>query len=95
MLDAHTAYLSSDAPVVTPFATTFEIDEVLAYDVRVLRRWVADRGIGTLEIKKRAIDVDPAELRRRLKPKGRASATLILARTTAGTVAIAAHRLGR
>ena len=70
LLDRHTAYLSADEPVDTVYATTFEVDEVLPYDVKVLRRWVADRGVGTLEIKKRAIDVDPAALRRKLRPKG-------------------------
>lgn len=95
LLDRHTAYLSADEPVDTVYATTFEVDEVLPYDVKVLRRWVADRGVGTLEIKKRAIDVDPAELRRKLRPKGPGAATLILARTLAGTVAIAARRVGR
>ena len=94
LLDPHTAYLSSDEPIDSPFGTTFEVDEVLPFDVRVLRRWVADRGVGTLEIKKRAIDVDPAALRKQLKPKGRAAATIILARTVEGTKALIAHRIG-
>ena len=66
---------------------------MLDYDVRALRAWVRANRVGTLEIKKRAIDVDPAELRRRLKPSGRASATVILARTNDGTRAIVARRL--
>ncbi|SHI97098.1 hypothetical protein SAMN02745244_01452 [Tessaracoccus bendigoensis DSM 12906] len=93
LLDPHTAYLSSDEPVDSPFATTFKVLDVLGFDVRALRRYVAEHGIGTLEIKKRAIDVDPALLRRQLKPRGRGSATIILARTLMGTRAVIAARI--
>ena len=92
LLDSHIAYLSSDEPLASPLATCFAVREVLDYDKKTLRRWVAERGIGTLEIKKRGIDVDPAALRRELKPKGKASATLVLARTVAGTKAIVVER---
>lgn len=88
------AYLSSGESLPTPFATCFAVREVLPYDEKVLRGWVRREGIGSLEIKKRGIDVDPADLRRRLRPKGRATATLILTPTTAGAVAIVADRLG-
>ncbi len=95
LLDPHIAYLSADEPLVSPLATCFEVREVQDFDRRRLRRWVAERGIGTLEIKKRGIDVDPAALRRELKPKGRASATLVLARTVEGTKAIVVERSGQ
>lgn len=47
----------------------------LPYDERGLRRWVQEQGVGILEIKVRGIDVDPAVLRKKLKPAGKASAT--------------------
>ncbi|MEO7589311.1 MAG: class I SAM-dependent methyltransferase [Arachnia sp.] len=93
LLDEHTAYLSSDDPVDTPLADCFEVVDVLDYDVAALRRYVAQHRIGTLEIKKRAIDVDPAALRRQLRPKGSAAATLILVRTPHGARAVVARRL--
>ena len=92
VLDPHVAYLSSDAPIRTPWATCFEVVDVLDYSVRALRGYVREHGIGTLEIKKRAVDVDPAALRRELKPQGSAAATVILARTLGGTKAIVARR---
>lgn len=92
LLDPHVAYLSSDEPVESPWATRFEVRDVLDYSVGALRSFVRERGIGTLEIKKRAVDVDPAALRRQLKPKGAAAATIILARTVEGTKAIVAAR---
>ena len=92
LLDAHTAYLSSDEPSRSPYATCFEVLEVLDFDVRALRRRLAELGVGSVEIKLRALDVDPAALRPQLKLTGRGSATVILARTTEGTRAVIARR---
>ena len=47
---------------------------------RALSRALRERGIGTLEIKKRGVDVDPAALRTKLKLRGDAAATLVLTR---------------
>ncbi len=93
LLDAHTAYLGADRPIATPYATCFAVREVLDYDVRTMKAWVRGNRIGTLEIKKRGLDIDPAQLRTRLKPKGPGVATLILARTLDGARAIVAERL--
>lgn len=93
LLDEHTAYLSADEPVVTPLAACFEVVEVLDYDIAVLRSYVSQHRIGTLEIKKRAIDIDPAALRKQLRPQGKQHATLILVRTPQGARALVAHRL--
>ena len=86
-------YLFADAYGETPFATGFEVLDELPFDERVLRRWVADQGIGAIEIKVRGLDVDPAALRRRLKPKGRASATLVLTPTTVGARTLVVRRI--
>lgn len=86
------AWFSSDTSVDTPFATRFRVVESLPYDVRALKKLVAAKGIGTLEIKKRGVDVDPAELRRKLSPKGDAAATLILTRVAGRHTAILAER---
>ncbi|MGC3995876.1 MAG: hypothetical protein QM779_17470 [Propionicimonas sp.] len=86
------AYLFTDSPVRTPFATTFEVLDVLPADDRALRAWVRESGVGILEIKVRGLDVDPAVLRRRLKPRGPASATLVLTPTAEGARALVARR---
>lgn len=95
LLESHTAYLSADEPVITPLADCFEVVEVLDYDVSTLRTYVAQHRIGTLEIKKRALDVDPAALRKQLRPRGPHQATIILARTPRGAKAVVARRLPR
>lgn len=92
MLSDRIAWLSSDTAVDTPFATRFRVTESLPYDVKTLRKLIAARGIGTLEIKKRGVDVDPAELRKKLSPKGPASATLILTRVAGRHMALLAER---
>lgn len=87
------AYLIAPWHMPTPFATVFAVREVLPFDVKVLRAWVRDRGVGTLEIKKRGIDLDPAALRRTLKPKGKASATLVVTPTPAGARVLVCSRV--
>lgn len=87
------AYLTSDKLVHTPLATAFEIQQVLPHDERTLRAWAREAGIGTLEIKLRSLDVDPAVLRRRLKLAGPNAATVVLTPTQDGTRALVAARL--
>ena len=88
------AYLVAARHTVTPFATAFEVLDVLDAGEKSLRAWVRGQGIGTLEIKKRGLEVDPAALRRRLKPSGSASATIVLTPTPAGARALVVRRLG-
>ena len=86
------AYLSSSRLVGTPWAEVFRVDEVLPYSEKWLRAWVRERRVGVLEIKKRGVDADPAELRKRLKPQGPNMATLVLTPTASGAVALVVTR---
>jgi hypothetical protein len=72
----------------------FEVQDVLPFDVKRLKRHLRERGIGRLEVKKRGVDVDPEIVRRRLQGKGDSAATLILARLRKQVRAILARRLG-
>ncbi len=92
MLSHDIAYLTADARVDTPFASRFRVLDTFPLDVKKLRREVAARGIGILEIKKRGVDIDPALLRTQLSPKGDASATLILTRVGGKRVALLTQR---
>jgi hypothetical protein len=91
--DTGIAYLFADKFTKTEFAASFEVLESMPFDERALRAWVRANGIGVLEIKCRGIEVDPAVLRRRLKPKGNAAATLVLTPCPSGARALAVHRL--
>ena len=94
LLDRQLAYLTGDALVRSPFATAFAVQEQLPYRPKVLRRWVVEHGIGTLEIKKRGVEVDPARLRVQLRLAGPHQATMIISRTPHGAVAVIASRVG-
>lgn len=93
LLDPQIAYLTSDQRVESPWWTGFEVLEQLPYHERALRAWGMRAGIGTVEIKVRGLDVDPAALRHRLRPSGLNSATLVLTRTPSGARALVCQRL--
>ena len=93
MLDSSIAYLTADSAVATPFAACFRVVESFPLDQRSLKREIAARGIGTLEIKKRGVDIDPATFRTALAPKGDASATLILTRLAGKRRALLVERV--
>jgi len=93
MLSEGLAYLTAATLTRTPFATAFRVLEALPTDEKKLRLALAERRIGTLEIKKRGVDVDPATLRTRLKLKGPESGTLVLSRAAGHKVALLVERV--
>lgn len=93
MLDQSIAYVTSDTAHVTPFASCFRVIEEFPLDKRTLKREIASRGIGSLEIKKRGVDIDPAQFRMALAPKGDASGTLILTRVGGKRRALLVERI--
>jgi hypothetical protein len=92
MLDATIAWFTTDVEPTTPFGQTFRVLERFPLDVKTLKRELAARGIGTLEIKKRGVDIDPAQFRTRLALSGEASATLVLTRIAGSRAAILVER---
>ena len=93
LLDPQVAYLTSDQLCSTPFAVAFDVRQRLPFHLKALRNWVRQAQIGVLEIKKRGIDVDPAELRRRLRLAGSNSATMVISRTPSGAIAALVERV--
>ena len=91
-LDEQTAYLSGDALTETPFASAFRVEEVWPFHLKRLRKALADRGIGALEILTRRFPMTPDELRPRLGLAGDRSASLILTKLNDRPVAILAER---
>lgn len=93
MLDERIAYLTSDAAVTSPFVQSFRIRETMPANPKAISAVLKAHGIGTLEIKKRGMDVDPAAFRKKLTLRGDASATLILTRVGEQRRAILADRV--
>lgn len=92
MLDETIAWVSADRLELTPFARAFRVLERWPLDVRKVAKALRERGIGTVEIKKRGVDIDPAVFRRQLKPQGPQAATLVLTRVAGERVALLAER---
>ncbi|MDJ1135930.1 class I SAM-dependent methyltransferase [Streptomyces iconiensis] len=72
LIDPTIAYVTADAAHVTPYATGYEITDVLPFNVKKLRALLRERGVGVLTVKKRGSAVEPEELRRKLKLEPRA-----------------------
>lgn len=97
LLDERIAYFTADEelpPELRRLARAYLIREVMAYNLKHLRRWVQQEAVTSLEIKKRGVDVVPEELRRELlgrrKPAKGASVhrTLVLTRIGQQRVAV-------
>lgn len=95
MVDERIAYLTSDAAVTSPFVSSFRVREVLPAKIPAINGALRAQGIGRLEIKKRGVDVDPAQFRRKLVLRGENEATLLLTRVGAKRIAVLADRVSR
>jgi SAM-dependent methyltransferase len=93
MLSDQIAYLTTDSATATPFAVGFRITETLPLDEKAIKKRLAALGVGTLEIKKRGVDIDPAAFRSKLSLRGNNSATLFLTRVAGKRVALLAERV--
>ena len=88
LLDRRIAYVTSDKSFHTPFARSYRVVEEVPYREKQLRAALRARGIGTLTIKKRGVDVSPEQLRLRLQLTGEQEATLVLTRRAGTGVAL-------
>jgi hypothetical protein len=86
------AYLTGDGDRTSPWAERFAVERVLDFDDSAVRAWLREAGIGVLEIKVRGLDLDPAAWRRRLRLKGKASATVVCTPTVDGAVVVVVRR---
>ena len=93
MLDERIAYLTSDAALTSPFVQSFRVRETMPANPKAISAVLRSHGIGTLEIKKRGMDVDPAAFRKKLTLRGEQTATLILTRVGDQRRAILADRV--
>jgi SAM-dependent methyltransferase len=78
--DPHIAYVSSDRAGATTLARGFRVVDELPFREKPLKAALQARGVGTLTIKKRGVDIVPEELIRRMKLKGRQKALVIMTR---------------
>lgn len=92
--DPRIAYVTAPRHVRTPFARAYAVLEQLPYDSSRLRAWMKAHDVGRLTVKKRGVGVQPDGLRRTLRPRGLAEATLVVTRIDGRAVVLAAEPLG-
>ncbi|MCZ7669040.1 MAG: hypothetical protein M5U34_18530 [Chloroflexi bacterium] len=63
-LDEDIAYLTSAVLQPTPFARAFQIEAYFPFQLKQLRRYLRQRHIGSVTIKKRGSPLEPDWLRR-------------------------------
>ncbi|MCW2791996.1 MAG: hypothetical protein JWO76_1094 [Nocardioides sp.] len=88
LLDEHIAYVTGDRRIRTPFARGYEVAERLPYREKPLKAALRERGIGSLTIKKRGVDIVPEQLRKRLDLSGDEEATIVLTRAEGHGIAL-------
>lgn len=87
------AYLTGDAATPDAALAWFEVLEVMPMDRRRVKAALRARGMGRLEVKKRAVDLVPAKLQRELRVKGDESGTLLVTRRDQQVIAVIARRV--
>ena len=89
MLDDNIAYLSLNDRVETPWGRYGEVLDWLPFQLKRLRRYLVERDVGRVTVKKRGFPLAPEELigRLRLKPGG-ASRVLVMTRYRNKPIAI-------
>jgi SAM-dependent methyltransferase len=97
LADEHIAYITSDRLCPTPFASAYEVEDVLPFSVKRLKAELRRREVGVLTVKKRGSAVDVDRLRRDLGFGGRrggrggAEMTLVVTRVGRDPVALLTH----
>jgi SAM-dependent methyltransferase len=80
LLDPTIAYLTGQTRTRTPFATGYEVTDVLPFSLKRLRALLRQREVGRLTVKKRGSALRPETLRQQLKLRGSQEATIVLTR---------------
>lgn len=92
LIDPTIAYITADTLRPTPYATAYEITDVLPFNLKKLKALLRERGVGTAVIKKRGSAVEPEELRRKLKLSGGGnSCTIFLTRVAGAPTMLLGH----
>ena len=87
------AYVTSEKPLPTPAFASYEILESSEISTGAVRAMLKSHDIGKLTLKLRGVKVDPDQEIKRLKPKGKNTATLFYTRLDGEKIAILTRRI--
>lgn len=79
-LDETIAYFTADERPESPWARAWKILDWMPFNLKKLRAYLNERGVGSVTVKKRGTAVTPDELIPKLKLKGKEARTLVLTR---------------
>ena len=79
-LDDGVGYVAAGVDLPVPWAHRYVLVEAIPWNVKTVRSWLRERGLGRLTIKKRGVALDPDVVRRQLRLTGSGEATLVLTR---------------
>ena len=89
MLDDSIAYLTADERKETPWARYWEVLDWMPFQLKRLRRYLAERGVNQVTVKKRGFPMAPEQLIRQLRlKKGGESRVLVMTRCRGQPIAI-------
>ena len=87
------AYVTSEKPLPSPAFASYEILESSDISTGAVRAMLKSHDIGKLTLKLRGVKVDPDQEIKRLKPKGKNTATLFYTRLDGEKIAILTRRI--
>ena len=92
-LDPDIAYLTSDQYQATPFARAWQVLDWMPFQLKRLRQYLRQRGIGRLVVKKRGSPLEPEKLIRDLRLEGEQLAVLFLTHLQGKPITILAEEI--
>ena len=93
LLDSTIAYLTADVLTVTPYARAWYIDDWMPFNLKKLRAYLREHGIGRITVKKRGSPLTPEELIARLKLPGGGDERIVVLTRVQGSPAILICRM--
>jgi len=93
LLDPFLAYLTASQMAETPFATAFEVLEVVPFSVAGVRKTLRENGWRPDEIRRRAFPIEPDELRKLLKVHDGEPVTLLCMTVDGSRMVVISRRI--
>jgi len=90
-LDPDIAYLTANERRPTPFARVWAVEDWFPFNLKGLRAYLRQRGVGRVTVKKRGSPLQPEALIRELRLSGEAECVLFLTHLSGAPVVIVAQ----
>ncbi len=88
LIDPTIAFMTADQLTATPFARAWQIEDWLPFNLKKLRAYLRDRGVGRVTVKKRGSPITPEELIAKLRLPGEGEERVIVLTRVQGEPAI-------